>query len=64
MSGQHPFEKRTSDPAVQQMLSIATEKGIPTIWDRYEQMLPQCGFGETGLCCRHCLQGALPDQPL
>lgn len=18
---------------------------------------PQCGFGETGLCCRHCLQG-------
>ncbi len=57
MSDQHPFEQRASDPAVQQMLSIATEKGIPTIWDRYEQMLPQCGFGETGLCCRHCLQG-------
>lgn len=57
MSGQHPFEQHTSDPAVRQMLSIAAEKGIPTIWDRYEQMLPQCGFGETGLCCRHCLQG-------
>ena len=20
-------------------------------------MTPQCGFGDTGLCCRHCLQG-------
>ena len=22
-----------------------------------KNQLPQCGFGETGLCCRHCLQG-------
>ncbi len=51
------FQKLTTDPAVQQMLSIAKEKNVPTIWDRYEVMQPQCGFGETGLCCRHCLQG-------
>lgn len=51
------FEKLTTDPAVQQMLSTAKGKNVPTIWDRYGQMLPQCGFGETGLCCRHCLQG-------
>ncbi|MBU1341934.1 MAG: carbon monoxide dehydrogenase, partial [Proteobacteria bacterium] len=57
MSGEKQFQQLTCDPAVQQMLSIAKEKNIPTVWDRYEQMLPQCGFGETGLCCRHCLQG-------
>ena len=35
----------------------AKAAGITTVWDRYEAQLPQCGFGETGLCCRHCLQG-------
>ena len=57
MSGEQQFQNLTLDPAVQQMLSKAKAKNIPTVWDRYEQMLPQCGFGETGLCCRHCLQG-------
>jgi len=57
MSGEKQFENLTLDPAVQQMIGTAKEKNIPTVWDRYEQMLPQCGFGETGLCCRHCLQG-------
>ncbi len=57
MSGEKQFENLTLDPAVQQMIGKAKEKNIPTVWDRYEQMLPQCGFGETGLCCRHCLQG-------
>ncbi len=57
MSCQNHFEDKSKDPAVQQMLETAKEKNIPTVWDRYEKMLPQCGFGETGLCCRHCLQG-------
>jgi carbon-monoxide dehydrogenase catalytic subunit len=56
MSGEN-FQNLTIDPAVQEMLAVAKEKNVPTVWDRYEQMLPQCGFGETGLCCRHCLQG-------
>lgn len=56
MSGDK-FENLTLDPAVRQMLATAKQKNVPTVWDRYEQMLPQCGFGETGLCCRHCLQG-------
>jgi carbon-monoxide dehydrogenase catalytic subunit len=30
---------------------------VTTVWDRYGAMVPQCGFGDTGLCCRHCLQG-------
>ncbi|MCP4023388.1 MAG: anaerobic carbon-monoxide dehydrogenase catalytic subunit [Desulfobacteraceae bacterium] len=57
MSLRNQFEEKTKDPAVQKMLGIASEQEIETVWDRYENMLPQCGFGETGLCCRHCLQG-------
>jgi carbon-monoxide dehydrogenase catalytic subunit len=39
------------------MLARAEELGIDTAWDRYEAMIPQCGFGELGLCCRHCNMG-------
>jgi carbon-monoxide dehydrogenase catalytic subunit len=48
---------KSTDPAVRQMIAKAGRMGVTTVWDRYEAMLPQCGFGETGLCCRHCLQG-------
>jgi len=48
---------KSTDQAVQQMIEKAGKVGVTTVWDRYEAMLPQCGFGETGLCCRHCLQG-------
>ena len=50
-------QDKTTDPSVKQMIEKAEENQINTVWDRYEAMLPQCGFGETGLCCRHCLQG-------
>lgn len=40
-----------------QLLEVTKELKIDTVWDRYEKQQPQCGFGETGLCCRHCLQG-------
>jgi len=32
------------------------EKGT-TMWERYENMQPQCGFGDLGLCCRICNNG-------
>jgi carbon-monoxide dehydrogenase catalytic subunit len=48
---------RSIDPATQEMLTQAEELGLETAWDRYEAMLPQCGFGELGLCCRHCNMG-------
>jgi len=48
---------RTCDPAAQQCLTAAAEKGMRTMWDRYEAMQPQCSFGELGVCCRNCLQG-------
>ena len=50
-------ESKSLDPAVQEMLVQAESMPIKTVWDRYQDMQPQCGFGDTGLCCRHCLQG-------
>ncbi len=49
--------KRSISPDSVLLLEKAKAAGIQTAWDRYEAQLPQCGFGETGLCCRHCLQG-------
>jgi carbon-monoxide dehydrogenase catalytic subunit len=48
---------RSIDPAAQEMLAQAEELGFETAWDRYEAMLPQCGFGELGVCCRNCNMG-------
>jgi anaerobic carbon-monoxide dehydrogenase catalytic subunit len=49
--------KKSIDPATHEMLDHARKAGIETIWDRLEAMQPQCGFGETGLCCRNCAMG-------
>ena len=49
--------EKSMDPAVRQMIDKAEERNVPTVWDRYQLMRPQCGFGDNGLCCRHCLQG-------
>jgi carbon-monoxide dehydrogenase catalytic subunit len=57
MSSSSEPKARSLDPAVNQMLALAKTNDVETVWDRYEEMLPQCGFGDTGLCCRHCLQG-------
>ncbi|MGC9083483.1 MAG: anaerobic carbon-monoxide dehydrogenase catalytic subunit, partial [Anaerolineae bacterium] len=48
---------RTIDLASQTMLSLAARQGLETAWDRLERQQPQCGFGELGLCCRHCNMG-------
>ena len=48
---------RSIDPAVHETLTRAEELGLETAWDRYEAMLPQCGFGELGVCCRICNMG-------
>jgi carbon-monoxide dehydrogenase catalytic subunit len=52
-----PWAGKSTDPAVQQMIAKAEKMEVTTVWDRYDTMTPQCGFGDTGLCCRHCLQG-------
>ena len=51
------FEDRSISPDSIEMLDVAQKLGTELVWDRYAAQLPQCGFGETGLCCRHCLQG-------
>ncbi|UCG10984.1 MAG: anaerobic carbon-monoxide dehydrogenase catalytic subunit [Deltaproteobacteria bacterium] len=57
MAGDNGKSNRSTDPAVQEMIAKAESMNVFTVWDRYEAMQPQCGFGDTGLCCRHCLQG-------
>jgi carbon-monoxide dehydrogenase catalytic subunit len=58
-NGKYPDKilEKSIDPATHAMLARADELGIPTAWDRLEAMQPQCGFGELGLCCRHCNMG-------
>lgn len=49
--------EKSIDPGVLAAIEIARNQGVQTVWDRYEIQQPQCGFGLTGLCCRHCLEG-------
>jgi len=47
--------QRSVDPAVQAMLA----KKLPgdTAYERYMAQQPQCRYGDTGICCRICIQG-------
>jgi len=50
-------EERSVDQASVEMLTRAADEGVTVIWDRYEAMQPQCGFGSLGICCRNCSMG-------
>jgi len=50
-------ENRSIDPASVDALKKAKAENIETVWDRYDAMQPQCGFGELGICCRICNMG-------
>jgi carbon-monoxide dehydrogenase catalytic subunit len=52
-----PKDLTHADKASQEMVRRAEDDGIELIWDRYEAMQPQCGFGQLGLCCRVCSMG-------
>ncbi len=45
------------DKATLELYDKAQELGIDTAWDRLKTQEPQCGFGQLGLCCRHCNMG-------
>ena len=49
--------RRSVDSAAQQMIARAAEDQVDLVWDRYEAMQPQCGFGQLGICCRICHMG-------
>lgn len=60
------LNRRTVDPAANEMLGVAEEAQIQTSWDRYKAQQPQCKFGATGICCRICIQGPcriIPTKP-
>ncbi|MEA4900500.1 anaerobic carbon-monoxide dehydrogenase catalytic subunit [Desulfitobacterium sp.] len=48
---------RTLDPGALEMLKVAQEEHIETVFDRFVAQQPQCGFGYKGVCCRICIAG-------
>jgi hypothetical protein len=49
--------KKSADPVARSYLLKAKKEGLELSWNRYENMLPQDGFGKLGLTCFDCLQG-------
>ncbi len=50
-------QEKSLDPASVKMLDKAYAENIEVVWDRLKAQQPHCGFGELGLCCRHCNMG-------
>ncbi len=48
---------RTTDPGTIEMLKVAQDHNLETVFDRFVAQQPQCGFGYKGICCRICLAG-------
>jgi len=42
---------------VAKLKKIAATCGAVTVWDRYQEQSPHCGFGTLGLCCKNCNLG-------
>ncbi len=57
------IQKKTADRTVEHFLPKAADKGVKLAWDRFEGQLPECGFCESGLSCRDCLQGPCISHP-
>lgn len=57
------IQKKTADHAAERFLPKAADKGTKLVWDRFEGQLPECGFCESGLSCRDCLQGPCISNP-
>jgi carbon-monoxide dehydrogenase catalytic subunit len=51
------YEKLSADRATQKMLKRADEGLIKTVFQRWQEQQPQCGFGLLGVCCRNCNMG-------
>ncbi|MCF8038243.1 MAG: hypothetical protein K9K79_02905, partial [Desulfohalobiaceae bacterium] len=57
------IQKKTQDTTVESFMSLAAQEGVDLAWDRFEAQVPECGFCETGLSCRDCLQGPCISHP-
>lgn len=47
-------EIKTQETATIKVKKNTEDLSIKTVWERYLQQLPQCGFGLLGLCCKNC----------
>ena len=57
------IQRKTADRAVSHFLLKAADQETTLTWDRFESQLPECGFCESGLSCRDCLQGPCISHP-
>ena len=57
MNSDSSINQKSIDPASREMLQVAADSNLETVWERLEKQQPQCGFGELGLCCRNCAMG-------
>ncbi len=57
------IQRKTADRAVSHFLLKAADQETALTWDRFESQLPECGFCESGLSCRDCLQGPCISHP-
>lgn len=51
------YEELTCDKVTIKMLKKADEELIKTVFHRWKEQQPQCGFGLLGICCRNCNMG-------
>ena len=49
-------EERSIDPAAQEMLRVADERGISTMFSRADDT-KACPIGAEGACCKICFMG-------
>jgi carbon-monoxide dehydrogenase catalytic subunit len=49
--------KREDDATMDGLFHKAEEDHVVMTWERHKAQQPQCGYGLTGLCCRHCMMG-------
>ncbi|MDR1911181.1 MAG: carbon monoxide dehydrogenase [Helicobacteraceae bacterium] len=49
--------EETPDLATREMLRFFADKGIETLFDRFDRQKPQCTFGIGGSCCKICIMG-------
>ena len=57
----NPKEKQPEDRAVDtasiEMVRKAIKDGVSTVFNRYDTLETQCGFGKKGVCCKNCHMG-------
>jgi carbon-monoxide dehydrogenase catalytic subunit len=51
------FADRTITQDGQLLLQKAEKDQVETVWDRFQNQQPQCGYCEMGLSCRICIMG-------